>query len=91
MLALKALALRPRRGGEDRKWPKCWYTPIDGQPEATAALRFTLSLPVTAAVSPSHAELLWLACDAAEAMEEMSDEQQAEALAGAGGAPIFQS
>jgi len=91
VLALKALALRPRRGGEDRKWPKCWYTPIDGQPEATAALRFTLSLPVTAAVSPSHAELLWLACDAAEAMEAMSDEQQAEALAGAGGAPIFQS
>ena len=33
-----------------------------------AALAFTLAQPVTAAVCPSHAELLWLACDALEAL-----------------------
>jgi len=36
--------------------------------EAKVALAFTLSQPVTAAVSPSHAELLWLACDALDAL-----------------------
>ncbi|WP_052312847.1 hypothetical protein QO062_04990 [Fervidobacterium pennivorans subsp. carthaginiensis] len=30
------------------------------------ALRFTLSLPVTAAVSPSHQEFLWWMCDIVE-------------------------
>jgi aryl-alcohol dehydrogenase-like predicted oxidoreductase len=66
ILALKALAKRPWRDGEEKKWPKCWYCPVDTPEEASLALRWTLSLPVTAAVSPSHAELLWLACDAAD-------------------------
>lgn len=69
ILALKALAKRPLRKGEQKKWPKCWYAPIDSAPEARTALSFTLSQPVTAAVSPGHAELLWLACDAVDALE----------------------
>jgi aryl-alcohol dehydrogenase-like predicted oxidoreductase len=68
ILALKALAKRPWREGEPRKWPKCWYAPIDTASEASAALAFTLSQPITAAVSPGHAELLWLACDAVDAL-----------------------
>ncbi len=68
ILALKALARRPWREGETKKWPKCWYAPLDTAAEVRAALAFTLSQPVTAAVSPSHAELLWLACDAADAL-----------------------
>ena len=68
ILAIKALAKRPMRRDEPKKWPKCWYAPIDTAPEAEAALSFTLSQPVTAAVSPGHAELLWLACDAADAI-----------------------
>ena len=69
ILALKALAKRPWREGEPKKWPKCWYAPIDSAPEARVALAFTLSQPVSAAVSPGHAELLWLACDAVDALE----------------------
>lgn len=33
---------------------------------------FTLSQPVTAVVCPGHVELLWLACDAVDAINDMS-------------------
>ena len=77
MLALKALAKRKWKEGEERKWPKCWYATIDTPEEASLALRFTLSMPITAAVSPSHAELLWWACDAAEKLKPLSKEEAA--------------
>lgn len=73
ILALKALAKRKWQEHEERSWPKCWYAPVDTFQEAVMALRFTLSQPVTAAVSPSHAELLWWACDAAEAFQPLSE------------------
>jgi len=75
ILALKALAKRRWKEGEERKWPKCWYAPVEGPEEASLALRFTLSLPITAVVSPSHAELLWWACDAAEQLKPLSREE----------------
>ncbi|QHI67901.1 aldo/keto reductase [Tichowtungia aerotolerans] len=70
ILALKALANRPLEEGEQKKWTKCWYVPIDTLDEAIPALGFTLSLPVTAAVAPGHIELLRLACDALDALGE---------------------
>jgi len=76
VLALKALAKRKWKKGEERRWPKCWYAPIDSPEEASLALRFTLSLPITAAVSPSHAELLWWACDVAEQFKPLSQEEK---------------
>jgi len=33
-------------------------------------------LPVTSAVSPSHAELLWLACDIADSFKTISPEEK---------------
>ena len=66
ILALKALAKRALKKGEETRWEKCWYVPSDNYEEASPGLRFTLSLPVTSAVSPSHAELLWLSCDIAD-------------------------
>lgn len=84
VLALKTLARRPVRESEHKRWPKCWYVPIDEQPDAMAALQFTLSLPVTAAVCPGHAELLWLMCDALAALQQRS--AATELIAGE---PIF--
>jgi len=81
ILALKALAKRRLKEREERVWLKCWYAPVESPEEASLALRFTLSLPVTAAVSPSHAELLWWALDAAEEFAPLSDEE-AEQVAG---------
>jgi aryl-alcohol dehydrogenase-like predicted oxidoreductase len=78
ILALKALARQQRRAGTERKWPKCWYEAVDTPEEAALGLRFTLSKPVTAAVSPSHAELLWWQCDAAEDLEPLSETEEAQ-------------
>jgi aryl-alcohol dehydrogenase-like predicted oxidoreductase len=76
ILALKALAKRKYAAGEVKKWYKCWYSPVDSAEEAALALRFTLSRPVVAAVSPSHAELLWWACDAAADPKPLSQEEE---------------
>lgn len=90
ILALKSLAKRKWKDGETRRWPKCWYAPVDTPEEASMAFRFTLSLPVTAAVSPSHAELLWWECDAAESFKPLTKEEGAQvAEKGKGLDPIF--
>lgn len=75
ILGLKALAERPWHKDEEKKWPKCWYSPVDSFRKASLALRFTLSKPITAAVSPGHAELLWWACDIADDFKQITDEE----------------
>lgn len=81
ILALKSLALRPwRDDGEKKAWPKCWYKPVETAADAALALRWALSLPVTAAVSPGHAELLWWACDAADRLTPIAA-RESDALA----------
>lgn len=89
VLALKALARRPWQTEESRRWPKCWYEPIDDPSAVALALRFTLSGPVTAAVSPGHAELLQLACDAARELSPLAAEEQEGLVRRLGGVPIF--
>lgn len=89
VLALKSLARRPWEEGEDKTWPKCWYRPVEALREATTLLDFTLCLPVTAAVSPGHAELLWLACDAAEALANGTAERATKHEIT--GAPLFKT
>jgi predicted aldo/keto reductase-like oxidoreductase len=75
-LALKAMAKGIWQSDDKGKWTKCWYEPLDSFEEASLALRFTLSLPVTSAVSPSHAELLWLACDIADNFKTITTEEK---------------
>lgn len=63
-LALKALAWGkwPASMKEgDRKYPKCWYQPIDDPQMARLALRFTLGQEVTGAVPPGDEHLFDLA------------------------------
>ena len=78
ILALKSLAKRNLGKGEARKWPKCWYYPVDTPWEGSMALRFTLSREVTAAVAPGHAELLRWACEAASKFKPLSSEEELE-------------
>jgi aryl-alcohol dehydrogenase-like predicted oxidoreductase len=82
-LALKTLAKRKWREGEEKKWPKCWYKPVDTYEEAEKSVRFTLSMPVTAGVSPSHVELFRWMCDAADKLGTMAppDEEELKATA----------
>lgn len=73
VLALKTMAYqkRPRAERSDpaRAWPKCWYQPLTERDKISLALRFTLGLPVDAAVSPSHWELFQIALDIVESGE----------------------
>ena len=75
-LALKTLAKRLHKSEEAKRWPKCWYQPVESTEEARLAVRFTLSLPVTAAVSSGHAELLWWACDAAKSITPLTPQEE---------------
>ena len=65
-MALKALAfgqwpatLKPA----DRKYPKCWYQPIEDREMARLALRFTLNQEITAAVPPGDERIFDLALE----------------------------
>ncbi len=90
ILALKALAKRKWDEGEDHGWSKRWYAPVDTPEEAKLALRFTLSLPVTAAVSPGHADLLWWMCEAAHEFAPLTPAEEALVKErSAGLAPLF--
>jgi aryl-alcohol dehydrogenase-like predicted oxidoreductase len=69
-LALKALAFGkwPADMKEsDRKYPKCWYQPIDDREMARLALRFTLNQDITAAVPPGDGRIFELALELASA------------------------
>jgi predicted aldo/keto reductase-like oxidoreductase len=90
ILVLKALAKRKWKEGEEHRWAKTWYSPVDTFEEARFALRFALSKPTTAAVSPGHAELLWWACDVADQFTPLSEEEAAEVARQSEGLdPIF--
>jgi predicted aldo/keto reductase-like oxidoreductase len=79
-LALKALARREWAAKDPAKatWTKCWYEPITDRRLAELALRFTLSLPVTAAIPPGEETLFRLALDIATDYRPISDEEAGE-------------
>lgn len=81
ILALKTLARQPWPAGAEKKYPKCWYQPVDTPEDALLGMRFTLGRGVTAAVSPSHAELLWYMCDVAGQVSPLSAEEETQLAA----------
>ncbi len=87
ILALKALAKRPLSKEEVNRWPKCWYAPYETPTEIKAALAFTLSKPITAALTPGHAALFRLACDAEQ--ELATDEKSPPPATLIGSEPLF--
>lgn len=78
LLALKAMALTGLPEGttlEQRPWRKAWYEPIAEPGTAELALRFTLSLPVTAAITPGYWEFFERALRVAEDPRALSAEE----------------
>ena len=76
LLALKALARcawPESLPAAERPYPKCWYQPIDDPARADLALRFTLSLPVTAAVTPGDMRLFRLAVSLAGQIKPVTE------------------
>lgn len=81
ILALKTLAWRkwPAEvaAKPDHPWRKCWYEPLTETDKMRLAMRFTLNLPVTAALPPGEAEIYWRALDIAQS-EELKPLEEAE-------------
>jgi len=92
LLALKAMAHTTWKEGAERNYSKCWYRPVSDPVLGARALRFTLSLPITAAIPPGEESLFRLALDTAESFKPMSTEEMEGLLAEARGVePIFRS
>ena len=91
ILALKAMAKGPWPQGADRsKYPKCWYEPFVEQEDVRMGLRFTLSHPVTAALTPGVAELFRIALHVSDSLKPL-DKSEAELIKvrGLNGVPLF--
>jgi predicted aldo/keto reductase-like oxidoreductase len=87
-MVIKAFARGP--WGEQKRRYHTWYKPFDEAESIERALRFTLSQPVTGAISAGDARLLPMILDAAERFQPMSDAEQADLLATAASyKPIF--
>ena len=87
------MARGPWRDGDPHKseYPKAWYEPLADRAEATMALRYTLSLPVTAAIPPGDIRLFRLACDIADGFTPLSaTEQETIRIKAASDKPLFQ-
>lgn len=95
VLALKAMARTSLPEGttpEQRPWAKCWYEPITEETTASLALRFTLSLPVTAAIPPGHRELWETAFRIAQDPRPLTVDEEAQLKLLAGQTrPLFQA
>ncbi len=93
ILALKAMAKTrwPASMKEsERPNPKCWYQPCAIPEEASLALRWTLSQPITAAVPPGDERLFRLAMDVAQHFQPLGAEEEKMLLArGSGVEPLF--
>ncbi len=80
-LAIKAMAHGPWRRSDERRYPNCWYRPIDDPVLARKALRFTLSEGVTALIPPGDEGLFRLALGMAPELEPLSVAEREELLA----------
>jgi predicted aldo/keto reductase-like oxidoreductase len=58
-----------------------WYEPFDDPVMVERAMRFNLSFPITGVISAGDARLLPMILDAAEELEPMFEDEQAELLA----------
>lgn len=77
-LALKAMAWTKWAEGEQRTHPKAWYRPITDPELADLAVRYTLSLPVTAAVPPGDVGSFKLAVQVATGFKPLSEDEERE-------------
>ena len=76
ILALKAMAKCPwPKGVENKEYPKCWYEPLTTPEDIKMGLGFTLSHPVTAALTPGDARLFKTALDVSGSLKPLEDNE----------------
>jgi predicted aldo/keto reductase-like oxidoreductase len=81
ILALKSMALTTLKEGESKVFPNCWYRPVMDESTLNLALRFTLSLDITAAVSPGEAQLFWKGVDVAKKFTPLTTDERQKLVA----------
>ncbi len=92
-LALKGMARGPWRDGDPHRaeYPKAWYEPLADRADASLALRYTLGLPITAALPPGDILLFRLALNIAENFVPLDTDELAQVRSWAGREqPLFQ-
>lgn len=78
IIALKAMAKGQWPKNADRsKYPKCWYEPLSSEEDIRMGLRFTLSHPVTNAISPGDANLFKIAINLSDQLSPLNSEEVA--------------
>lgn len=90
IIAIKPIAARPWQEGEFRRWPKCWYKPLDDIHQIDLAVRWVLQLPVTTIIPSGHPQLFDKALRAARHARPLTAEEGAElSRLAAALAPLF--
>ncbi len=79
-LALKAMARTHWAEGAERNYPNCWYEPLSDPRLAELALRYTLSMDVTAAVPPGDPRLFRLAMQFANRFTPITADETRELM-----------
>jgi predicted aldo/keto reductase-like oxidoreductase len=77
IFALKAMAKTHWGEKEERDYPKAWYKPVTDPEETELAIRFTLSQPITAAVTPGDIRLFRKAVEVASKFKPLNDAELA--------------
>lgn len=78
IIALKAMAKGQWPKDADRsKYPKCWYEPLTSEEDIRMGLRFTLSHPVTNAISPGDSNLFKIAINVKDQLSPLNNEEVA--------------
>jgi predicted aldo/keto reductase-like oxidoreductase len=76
ILALKSMALTKLKKGEEKVFPNCWYRPVMDDETLNLAFRYTLSLDITAAVSPGESRLFWKGVDMAKSFSPLNNDER---------------
>jgi aryl-alcohol dehydrogenase-like predicted oxidoreductase len=76
ILALKSMAKGPLpKGVENKEYPKCWYEPLTDPEDIKMGLGFTLSHPVTAALTPGDIRLFRTALNVSGSIKPLKDNE----------------
>ncbi len=76
ILALKSMAKGPwPKGVENKEYPKCWYEPLVTTEDIKMGLSFTLSHPVTAALTPGDPTLFRRALNVSGSIKPLKDSE----------------
>lgn len=76
IIAIKSMAKGPWLENSDRsKYRKCWYEPFTTDEDILMGLRFTLSHPVTNAITPGEAGLFRMALNLRDQLHPLKSEE----------------